>query len=82
VAQVNFNISDNLKEELDKLMNQSGAATKPKFMEQMVMVFNAHLANSINVDIDLSKYEHVNWNDPYFIDTKLVSNTSSFSMSE
>jgi len=26
--------------------------------------------------------EFYNWNDPYFIDTKLVANTSSFSMSE
>ena len=60
MAQVNFNIPDELKEELDRLMSLSGAETKPEFMQQMVMALNNHIANSADIDIDLSKYENVN----------------------
>lgn len=60
MAQVNFSISDELKAELDSLMKLSGAETKPEFMHQMIMALNTHLANSVDMDIDLTKYESVN----------------------
>lgn len=60
MAQVNFSISDELKAELDSLMKLSGAESKPEFMHQMILALNTHLANSVDIDIDLSKYESVN----------------------
>jgi len=60
MAQVNFNIPDELKAELDKLMGKVGAESKPEFMQKMIFALNNHIANNVDIDIDLSKYENVN----------------------
>ncbi len=60
MAQVNFTISDELKAMLDGALEQSGADSKPEFLEQMINAFNVYKANSVDIDIDLSKYDSVN----------------------
>ncbi len=60
MAQVNFNIPEDLKEAYDKALLESGADNKPAFFEQMLKAFTTHQASSIDTDIDLSKYESVN----------------------
>lgn len=59
MAQVNFNIPDELKEAYDKALNDSGAENKPEFFEQMLKAFTVHQASNVDTDIDLSKYESV-----------------------
>ena len=60
MAQVNFNIPDELKEAYDKALSESSADNKPEFFEQMLKAFTTHQASSVDTDIDLSKYESVN----------------------
>ena len=60
MAQINFNIPDELKEAYDKAIEQSGTGSKPEFFEKMLTAFTTHQASSIDTDIDLSKYESVN----------------------
>ena len=60
MAQVNFNIPDELKEAYDKALSESSADNKPEFFEQMLKAFTAHQASNVDTDIDLSKYESVN----------------------
>ena len=60
MAQVNFNIPEDLKESYDKALSESSADNKPEFFEQMLKAFTTHQASTVDTDIDLSKYESVN----------------------
>ena len=63
---------------LDRLIKKYGVL---KLLRKGLNVDDAHFT-LLYVAPLASSSEAIKWNDPYFIDTKLVANTSSFSMSE
>lgn len=60
MVQYNFKIEDQLKARLEKALEESGAENKSDFLEQMVSAYIVHQSNTVNANIDLSKYENVN----------------------
>jgi chromosome segregation ATPase len=60
MAQYNFYIDDELKERVEKTLINSGISGKPKFLEEMVKVYQIHLASQTNIEIDMSAYQNIN----------------------
>jgi chromosome segregation ATPase len=60
MAQYNFYIDDELKERVEKALGDSGITGKPKFLEEMVKVYQIHLASQTNIKIDMSAYQNTN----------------------
>jgi chromosome segregation ATPase len=60
MAQYNFYIDDELKEKTEKVLADSGITGKPKFLEEMVKVYQIHLASKTDIKIDMSAYQNTN----------------------
>ena len=60
MAQINFNISDELKARYDKAIEGSNTENKPEFFAELLTTFANNRANNIDTDIDFSKYQNVN----------------------
>ena len=58
-TQYNFKIEDELKQELDAIQQKSGVAGKEEFLSELLKGYKTCKANSVNTEIDLSKYETV-----------------------
>lgn len=60
MAQYNFSIDDDLKDKVEKALIDSGLGGKPKFLEEMVMVYQTHLTSKQSTQIDMSAYQNAN----------------------
>ena len=60
MAQYNFYIDDELKEKVEKVLSDSGIEGKPKFLEDMVNIYQIHLASKTDLEIDMNAYQNLN----------------------
>ncbi len=58
-TQYNFKIEDTLKQELEQVQQESGVAGKEEFLNELLQGYKTCKANSIDIEIDMSKYETV-----------------------
>jgi hypothetical protein len=59
-SQYNFKVEDELKEQLEVALLDSGAENKSEFLALMLETFKVHQTNIMDIDIDLSNYELIN----------------------
>ncbi len=60
MAQYNFYIDEELKERVEKIFADSGISGKPKFLDSMVRVYQAHLASKSDIEINMTAYQNTN----------------------
>ena len=60
MAQYNFYIDVKLKDKVEKVLAESGIEGKPKFLEDMVNIYQIHLASKADMEIDMSVYQNTN----------------------
>ncbi|MCK5293061.1 MAG: hypothetical protein KAJ49_00290 [Arcobacteraceae bacterium] len=58
-TQYNFKVESELKEELDRLQEESGVAGKEEFLQELLGGYKHCKANQVDTEIDLSKYDSV-----------------------
>ena len=60
MPQYNFYIDEELKERVEKTLVDSGISGKPKFLDNMVRVYQAHLASKSDIEINMTAYQNTN----------------------
>lgn len=61
MAQYNFKLSDELKDKVEKLLEDSGLEGKNEFLEEMVNVYSTHLIDSKeDMNEEIASCKHIN----------------------
>jgi len=60
MPQYNFYIDEKLKERVEKALVDSGISGKPKFLDDMVRVYQGYLASKSDIEIDMNSYQNTN----------------------
>jgi len=60
MPQYNFYIDEKLKERVEKALVDSGISGKPKFLDDMVRVYQAYLTSKSDIEIDMNSYQNTN----------------------
>jgi len=60
MPQYNFYIDEELKNRVEKTLVDSGISGKPKFLDNMVRVYQAHLASKSDIEINMTAYQNTN----------------------
>jgi chromosome segregation ATPase len=58
--QYNFKIEETFKDRLDTALIKSGASNKSEFLAVMLTAYETNKTSHPTIDLDISKYEHIN----------------------